>query len=86
MCDDPSDVVAAAAFAAIGAPLRGHPLCATPVEEELRRFWGLDSLQRRARGGGVVASESVSGAHKQVWGAFFVFCSVSMNIIPGSCF
>ncbi|CAB1120325.1 unnamed protein product [Ectocarpus sp. CCAP 1310/34] len=43
LCDDPSNIVAAAAFSAIEALLREHPLCETAVDKEVRGFWGLES-------------------------------------------
>ncbi|CBJ33764.1 expressed unknown protein [Ectocarpus siliculosus] len=52
LCDDPSNIVAAAAFSAIEALLREHPLCETAVDKEVRGFWGLESdVQPEGKGG-----------------------------------
>lgn len=80
LCDDASDTVAGAAFAAIGGVLEGHPLCATAVDEGLRSFWGegkeaLSPWRRRGLGGGEAGGwaggaggggGAFGGGHKQV--------------------
>ncbi|CAM9845843.1 unnamed protein product, partial [Scytosiphon promiscuus] len=76
LCDDPSDAVAAAAFCAIGTLMGEHPLCTTLVDEDLRRFWGLEGGQQRhttqmesGRGPwvGLGTSDGLFGRHKQVF-------------------
>lgn len=67
LCNDPSDAVAAASFAAVGDVLREHPLCRTAVDEELRRFWGaLGTEGETGESGDQGAAKSGFGGHKQV--------------------
>lgn len=77
LCDDPSNIVAAAAFSAIEALLREHPLCETAVDKEVRGFWGLESdVQAEGKGGVQEGRGSrgtpggMFGGHKQVWYTF----------------
>lgn len=74
LCEDPNDVVSAAAFSAIEALLQRHPLCVTAVDLELESFWGVeDQHQQEWRsgpggeeaGGGGTAGGAFCG-HKQV--------------------
>lgn len=87
LCEDPSDVVAAAAFSAIEAMLQRHPLCVTAVDKELESFWGAEGEDQQPRqrrrmgpgggeeeGGGGTAGGAFCG-HKQVrvqWGCLLV--------------
>lgn len=70
LCDDESDAIAAAAFSAIGAPVRAHPLCSTSVDVELRSYRGAEggASRKSSWGGGYSSAESQDGciSHKQV--------------------
>lgn len=90
LCEDPNDVVSAAAFSAIEELLRGHPLCVTAVDRELESFWGVEGehqQQQRWRsgverggdgGGGGAAGGGICG-HKQVR-------NVQEGFLVGMCF
>lgn len=81
LCDDGNDNVAAAAYVAIGATLRRHPLCVTAVDEDLRSFWGFEERPgRRVRGRDSAFAEA---SHKQVPMRYLKVDHDSSTPVPG---
>lgn len=69
LCDDANDTIAAAAFSAIGASLKAHPLCSTAVDGEIKSFWGEEEARGGRRVGGFTSqggSEQGFNNHKEV--------------------